>query len=63
MKLWLLKVKHVYDEEFEDCGVFSSEEKMEQAKKAFLKKKKQESFMPDEFHFRCSTMELDKLEY
>lgn len=27
MDLYLLKVKHIYDEEFEECGIFSSKNK------------------------------------
>ena len=33
MDLYLLKVKHIYDEEFEECGIFSSKTKMEEGKK------------------------------
>ena len=32
MDLYLLKVKHIYDEEFEECGIFSSKTKMEEGK-------------------------------
>lgn len=62
MQVWLLKVKHTYDEEFEDCGVFTSESKMEQGKKDYLKQRKQEGFRENEFRFTYSIFELDKLQ-
>lgn len=40
MDLYLLKVKHIYDEEFEECGIFSSKTKMEEGKKKYLAMKR-----------------------
>ena len=61
MQVWLLKVKHVYDEEFDDCGIFTSEDNMNTGKKEFLKKKKEEGFKADEYRFTHSVFELNKL--
>ena len=61
MELFLLKVKHIYDEEFEECGIFSSEEMMNEGKRTFLTNKRKESFKSDEFRFSWTRMTLDKL--
>ena len=54
MDLYLLKVKHIYDEEFEECGIFSSKTKMEEGKK-------KDSFKADEFSFTYTMLKLDEL--
>lgn len=51
MDIYLLKAKHIYDEEFEECGAFSSKAKMEEGKKKYLDIKKKDSFKVDEFSF------------
>ena len=61
MDLYLLKVKHIYDEEFEECGIFSSKTKMEEGKKKYLAIKKKDSFKADEFSFTYSMLKLDEL--
>ncbi len=61
MELYLLKVKHIYDEEFEECGIFSSKAKMEEGKKKYLAKKRQDSFKADEFRFTYAMLKLDEL--
>lgn len=61
MDLYLLKVKHIYDEEFEECGIFSSKTKMEEGKKKYLALKKKDSFKADEFSFTYSMLKLDEL--
>lgn len=61
MDLYLLKVKHIYDEEFEECGIFSSKTKMEEGKKKYLDMKKKDSFKSDEFSFTYSMLKLDEL--
>lgn len=54
MQVYLLKVKHVSDEEFEDAGIFTSEARMENGKK--------DGFEADEFRFTHSVFRLDKLQ-
>ena len=61
MELFLLKVKHIYDEEFEECGIFSSVELMNEGKRTFLANKRKESFKSDEFKFSWTRMKLDEL--
>lgn len=61
MDLYLLKVKQIYDEAFEECGIFSSKTKMEEGKKIYLAIKKKQSFSPDEFRFTYSILKLDEL--
>ena len=77
MDLYLLKVKHIYDEEFEytdctrenfffdeefeECGIFSSKTKMEEGKKKYLAIRKKDSFKADEFSFTYTMLKLDEL--
>ncbi len=61
MDIYLLKVKHIYDEEFEECGAFSSKAKMEEGKKKYLAMKKKDSFKSDEFRFTYTMLKLDEL--
>ncbi|MBD5137163.1 MAG: hypothetical protein HDT39_14615 [Lachnospiraceae bacterium] len=61
MDLYLLKVKHIYDEEFEECRVFSSKTKMEEVKKKYIAMKKKDSFKADEFRFTYTMLKLDWL--
>lgn len=61
MNIFLLKVKHVYDDEYEECGIFSSKEKMKNGQKEYLDKKKKDSFKEDEFKFTYTTLTLDEL--
>lgn len=62
MQVYLLKVKHVSDEEFEDAGVFTSEARMENGKKTYLKTRMKDGFKADEFRFTHSVFRLDKLQ-
>lgn len=59
MDLILLKVKHKYDAEYEEIGIFSSKEKMKQGKKDYLET--MSSVPADEFTFTYSYMKLDEL--
>lgn len=61
MEVWLLKVKHVYDEGFEDVGVFTSEEEMDKGRRDYLNMKKKDSFGESKFRFTHSTFTLNKI--
>lgn len=61
MEVFVLEVKHIYDEEFETCGIFTSETNMKTGKKEYLKAKQKESFKLDEFRFTHTKMELDRV--
>lgn len=59
--LYLLKVKHTYDEEYEECGIFSSEDKMKDGKKRYLAAKAKIGFPTDQFSFTETVLKLDEL--
>ncbi len=61
MDIYLLKVKHTYDEDFEECGAFSSMTKLEEGKKRYLDMKKKASFREDAFRFGYIVLKLDEL--
>lgn len=61
MELFLLKVKHKYDAEYEEIGIFSSLEQMRIAKKQFLKL--MENIPAEEYTFTHLQMKLDELYY
>lgn len=61
MELFLLKVRHKWDREFEDCGIFSSREQMMEGKAEYLKYRKEAGLDPADYTFTHTTMILDKL--
>lgn len=61
MELYLLKVKHVYDEEYEECGIFSSKVKMNYGRKVYLAMKKKAGLRVDKFTFTHTILKLDSL--
>lgn len=58
MDVYLLKYKHKFDEDFEEIGVFSSAEKMENAKNIFLEKA---PCQKEEYEFTFRKMKLDEI--
>lgn len=59
--LYLLKVKHTFDEEYEECGIFSSEDKMEEGKAQYLAAKAKDGFPTDQFTFTETVLKLNEL--
>lgn len=59
MDLYLLKVKHKFDREYEDIGIFSSIENVRKAMHEYLEVKQPSS--EDEYNFRHRHMTLDEL--
>lgn len=59
MDLYLLKVKHKYDAEYEEIGIFSSIEEMKKGKEQYLK-----TMFPipeDEYTFTHKYLKLNEL--
>lgn len=59
MDLYLLKVKHKFDREYEDIGIFSSMVNMRKAIHEYLEEKQPSD--EDEYSFRHRHMTLDEL--
>ncbi|MBO5373684.1 MAG: hypothetical protein J6A75_13345 [Lachnospiraceae bacterium] len=63
MDLWLIEVKHTYDEHYEVVGIFGSEEDIIVAKDLYLKKKEEAGLNRSEFSFRESKYALGEVNY
>lgn len=57
-KMFLLKVKHMWDDEYVPAGLFTSEQTMEEGKKKYLEDRHAAA---DEYTFTWETYETDKL--
>ena len=57
--VYLLKGKHLYDDEFEELGVFTSKEEMEKGKERYLEKMK--PVESDRYRFTWTTLTLNEL--
>lgn len=49
--MFLLKVAHTYDTEYEPIGLFSSMEEMDKGQTEYLKKKAADGLNPDSYRF------------
>lgn len=63
MDLWLVEVKHTYNEYYEVVGIFGSEEDIIVAKGWYLKKKEEAGLKSSEFTFRESKYALGEVNY
>ena len=63
MDLWLLQVKHRYDEEYEVVGIFETESDVMVAENLYLQNKEEAGLNRDEFTFSKSKYELGNIEY
>lgn len=59
-KVYVLKYKGYQDEEYENCGVFTSKKNIEQGKREF---KKQFPLLCEECTWMVDEYELDKFKY
>ena len=63
MDLWLLQVKHRYDDEYEVVGIFETESDVMVAENLYLQNKEEAGLNRDEFTFSKSKYELGNIEY
>ena len=63
MELWLVKVKHIYDNDYDILGIFESEIDVESAKILYLSHKEKCGLKANEFTFSQSKYLLGKVEY
>lgn len=61
--LWLVEVKHTYDEHYEVVGIFGSEEDIIVAKELYLEKKEEAGLNKSEFTFKESKYVLGEVNY
>lgn len=59
MELYLLKVKHKYDAEYEEIGIFSSYDSMKRGKEEY--QERMNHIPAEEFSFTHTKMTLDEL--
>lgn len=63
MDLWLLQVKHRYDENYEVVGIFENESDVMVAENLYLQNKEEAGLKKDEFMFSKNKYELGNIEY
>lgn len=63
MDLWLLQVKHRYDENYEVVGIFETESDVMVAENLYLKHKEEIGLQRNEFTFSRSKYELGNINY
>lgn len=63
MNLWLVEVKHTYDEYYEVVGIFGSESDIIVAKELYLRNKEDVGLKREEFTFRESKHILGDVNY
>lgn len=63
MDLWLVEVKHTYDEYYEIVGIFGTESDIISAKELYLRNKEDAGLKREEFTFRESKYILGEINY
>ena len=63
MDLWLVEVKHTYDEYYEVVGIFGNESDIIVAKELYLRNKEDAGLKREEFTFRESKHTLGEINY
>lgn len=63
MDLWLVEVKHTYDEHYEVVGIFGSDSDIITAKELYLRNKEDVGLKREEFAFRESKYILGDVNY
>ena len=63
MDLWLVEVKHIYDDSYEVLGIFELESDIIVAKKLYLSNKENIGLRSEEFAFRESKYALGTIYY
>lgn len=63
MDLWLVKVKHTYDEHYEIVGIFGDTYDIIAAKELYLRNKEEAGLSREEFTFKESKHVLGDINY